>query len=1124
MSIYGFIVNGNTEQYDFNALENKPIGRGTGANSFLVINTTSANIASGEAAFAAGEQTTASGSGAIAIGRQSIASGTYSFAGGNRVDSVNYPTTASGTGAFAFGASAKASGQLSIALGQRTEASSSFSIAAGNQSTANQPYAIALGNQIQATGRSSVVIGQFNVADDNEIDSSHGSGARKYLFIVGNGTADNSRSNAMTVDWDGNLVVAGSIASENGEFCVVRGTGSNSAAVVNTTRANTASGEGAFAAGRETTASGGGAMSVGGKTLASGDCSFAGGSKSGSVDYGTTASGNYSFAYGLSAKAEGASSVAIGQRPTASALGSAAIGNNVSATGRASMVVGQFNVADDNAEDSSYGAGARKYLFIVGNGTADNARSNAMTVDWDGNLEVKGEITTKNGKISDAYPVKTLSDKIVTFSDGADLVSPKELKLLIDPIQNGSDIPSPTNIRAISSWTGGIFCSIGQNLNDNISWLTGYYYNDSGEVTSSGNMIYEEDYIPVKSGAEYCIRVTKTATSTNRIRVHEYDSSKTWLRQKVNTTNEFVSWTVSDDAAYIRVAVPKVSTDIILGEENLSVTYDWQSAVGTVYGGTIDVLTGILTIDRGFISATWGNLTKTAVGTTEKASISLTANADGSTEARKLSISNIAKFVNNTSDTVHYQIGQNGTNVVFYLPLNTSSDTEVQLCYYLATPITYQLTAYDYKTLLGENLIAFDAGNTSISYRMDPSSLVNPSYVATMEAEIQNAQADASKALDITSELSETWKTHLDSKIATINTIQNSLPVSGRSLHFIFFTDYHLETNDRDLEPVLKYLYDNTDAKYIIHGGDAMNHPADETRKSGIERLIQFKDDFKHVWNDMDVIIGNHDWSTYNVASTYSEPPDHMLTLSQLTNKWFTKSGMPVANQSDYGDYFIDDAVSKVRYILMGITYKSNYEASQVDWLAATLLSTPNDYDVLPILHRFLGYNSGSGNRYISDASDPFLPHGTSADSRTAAILNLLTKYTNHQTIVRSGTTYDYTNKTGSVIMVLSGHVHCDLYAWFDYTDQTNWYTSHSGTTIPAIAVTCDSRSIEYISGQNRVPISQSDYEAATKISRSSLPVGDIRRHAFDDIIVDIDNRLIYLTRIGAGDDAVVAF
>ena len=35
--------------------------------------------------------------------------------------------------------------------------------------------------------------------------------------------------------------------------------------------------------------------------------------------------------------------------------------------------------------------------MIIGNGTADNARSNALTVDWSGNVEAAGEIIDGNG-------------------------------------------------------------------------------------------------------------------------------------------------------------------------------------------------------------------------------------------------------------------------------------------------------------------------------------------------------------------------------------------------------------------------------------------------------------------------------------------------------------------------------------------------------------------------------------------------------------------------------------------------------------------------------------------------------------------------------------------------------
>ena len=199
--------------------------RGTGTNSAVMVNEDYPNTSSGHASFATGSSTTASGSSAFATGTNSIASGERSFAGGNKSADVDYPTTASGNESFAFGLSAKATGQMAVAFGQRTEASGNMSFVTGNTSSAsgNSAFAAgqhaeakaamsaALGNYTKANGRACLVAGQYNVEDTNEVDTSHGSGARKYILIVGNGTADNARSNAMTVDWDGNGVFAGKL-------------------------------------------------------------------------------------------------------------------------------------------------------------------------------------------------------------------------------------------------------------------------------------------------------------------------------------------------------------------------------------------------------------------------------------------------------------------------------------------------------------------------------------------------------------------------------------------------------------------------------------------------------------------------------------------------------------------------------------------------------------------------------------------------------------------------------------------------------------------------------------------------------------------------------------------------
>ena len=92
---------------------------------------------------------------------------------------------------------------------------------------------VAEGTETIAQRKSQLVFGEYNQADTG------GSGATSrgtYVEIVGKGTADNARSNARTLDWSGNEVLAGGLKI-NGNQDVLSGatTVSDSGSVSNTT-------------------------------------------------------------------------------------------------------------------------------------------------------------------------------------------------------------------------------------------------------------------------------------------------------------------------------------------------------------------------------------------------------------------------------------------------------------------------------------------------------------------------------------------------------------------------------------------------------------------------------------------------------------------------------------------------------------------------------------------------------------------------------------------------------------------------------------------------------------------------------------------------------------------------
>ena len=137
-------------------------------------------------------------------------------------------------------------------------------------------------------------------------------------------------------------------------------------------------GTGSFSMGRKAdTTIGTNSHSEGDNTTASGNFSHAEGS-------GTTASGGFSHAEGSGTTASGGSSHAEGSGTTASGGYSHAGGSRTIAAGDYQTAIGKYNIEDKTS------------AFIVGNGTSTK-RSNAMTVDWDGNLKTAGDITNGNG-------------------------------------------------------------------------------------------------------------------------------------------------------------------------------------------------------------------------------------------------------------------------------------------------------------------------------------------------------------------------------------------------------------------------------------------------------------------------------------------------------------------------------------------------------------------------------------------------------------------------------------------------------------------------------------------------------------------------------------------------------
>ena len=356
--------------------------------------------ASGAGSHAEGTDTTASGTSSHAEGFSATASGTNSHAEGKSSNSAtsvirdlssstsdnsiitawnsNKFSLAKGTASHvegtdnlaldnyshAEGASTIASGYISHAEGDSTTASGYSSHAEGSVTTASSDCSHAEGNNTTASGNISHAEGNNTTASGH---SSHAEG--RYTTSLGNNShAEGESSNSISA------VISDFSSSTSNDVILT---------AWNTNKFSLAKGEASHVEGKD--------------NLALNDYSHAEGNS-------TTASSNYSHAEGFRTTASDNSSHAEGSWATASGVASHAEGSGTTSSGQYQHVQGKYNIEDTE----------NKYAHIVGNGTADNARSNAHTLDWNGNAWYQGKLSQDGTPTEDKDLVtkKYVDDKV----------------------------------------------------------------------------------------------------------------------------------------------------------------------------------------------------------------------------------------------------------------------------------------------------------------------------------------------------------------------------------------------------------------------------------------------------------------------------------------------------------------------------------------------------------------------------------------------------------------------------------------------------------------------------------------------------------------------------------------
>lgn len=345
------------------------------------------SYAFGRSAYASGDYSTAIGYGARATSQNAYAIGRGSQATGAGSLATGYFNLATADSAIAIGSNNKSAGNNSVSLGNSNTAgstSTSYAMALGNRNKSTGSYSIALGTNSNSTNSYSTAIGYYaSATEDRATAIGYKSEANGYkalavganyyksniwkpvipiiYFPLGKGSDDPEAPLEPKTDESKGLIIIPTTINQD----------------------NIASDSYSIAIGHGNTSSGGGAaFGVYNSSLA-----------------------EYSTAIGFANASAGRGSIAAGYGSETNGDFSTAIGRYVTANAANSFVIGRYNSPSGNTTDWV----EDDQLFVVGNGSGDSDRSNAMTM-------YKNGYTYFNGRdgYAGVYAYNRLYDRTTT--------------------------------------------------------------------------------------------------------------------------------------------------------------------------------------------------------------------------------------------------------------------------------------------------------------------------------------------------------------------------------------------------------------------------------------------------------------------------------------------------------------------------------------------------------------------------------------------------------------------------------------------------------------------------------------------------------------------------------------
>ena len=403
--------------------------KATGSGSTAVGYTCSSVGYSGSFGYQAsceGTYSLAMGYAASCKGYDSMAIGSYAkSSASNQGVSIGYSTQVSANANYSvsIGIGTIASGNTSIAIGNASQATSSHATSVGDTARANGVYSLAVGNTTYAKGNYSTSIGNNGFANGD------------YSLTIGYSCYANGVSSASM----------GFSTTANGNYSFAFGIGGRVEKISTTVTEITEYGSSSsyvlsFSVENIEGFSVGDSIVIGDKT-----CKIASISEN-VVTLETELSDSYIsvdssvVVYHIGGNSNGDYSITMGEYCVANGNNSFSTGQHTISSADGSFVCGKYNIEDVDLN----------YAFIRGNGTSTSERSNAFSIDWNGNTYQQGDIyfngdydTPLSEKIADTSSLINRMNELETVNN--ELTEQiASLKEQIEELTNNSGTDSVT--------------------------------------------------------------------------------------------------------------------------------------------------------------------------------------------------------------------------------------------------------------------------------------------------------------------------------------------------------------------------------------------------------------------------------------------------------------------------------------------------------------------------------------------------------------------------------------------------------------------------------------------------------------------------------------------------------